>query len=245
MGAIAATLLGVVVLWVLSSAASGTYATARGEQRALKLDDGSVIYLNTESRVEVHLSSTERSVRLRAGEALFRVAHDAHRPFRVIADDAVIQAIGTEFNVYRATGGTTVSVVEGVVQIMHSAAAAASPTRAAGPTPLVSASQITAGEQARVSAAGAIVKQTHADLQRAVAWRERRLVFRGDTLEDVAREFNRYNTLQIQIEDASVRDRRLTATFDADDPQSLVLFLQKSGDLRVDEHGQVVSIYSN
>jgi transmembrane sensor len=109
----------------------------------------------------------------------------------------------------------------------------------------VSASEITAGEQARVSAAGAIVKQTHADLQRAVAWRERRLVFRGDTLEDVAREFNRYNTLQIQIEDASVRDRRLTATFDADDPQSLVLFLQKSGDLRVDEHGQVVSIYSN
>src|ERR1700733_6084452 len=59
------------------------FATATGEQRAFELDDGSVIHLNTSSKVALRFGAQTREVRLLQGEALFRVHHDAARPFRV------------------------------------------------------------------------------------------------------------------------------------------------------------------
>ncbi len=221
---------------------SQEYSTARGEQRVFKLDDGSIVNLNAQSRVTVSYSKAERAIRLIEGEAMFTVAHDAARPFRVSTRNMVIQAIGTRFDVLRNASGTTVSVVEGVVQISStqipsdeahaappSAPVAVSPT---SPRRLpVSPARVEAGEQAHVSLRGEIVKQAMPDLHEAVAWRERRLVFRGESLERVAEEFNRYNTLQIRLEGEAVRNKRLSGVFDADDPQSLVLFLSNDLDI--------------
>jgi len=188
----------------------------------------------------------ERSIRLLEGEALFNVEHDPARPFRVIAGPTVIEAIGTRFNVYRTDAGTTVSVVEGIVEISPtippalSARAAPPPRSDAQPQvrPVsVVAERVVAGEQARVSLEGEIVKEAVPDRARVVAWRERRLVFRGDPLEDVVREFNRYNELQIRLEGDALRARRLTGVFDADDPMSLLQFLTRDGTLIVDETG--------
>src|SRR5262249_13837131 len=77
------------------------HATSVGEQRPFDLPDGSVVYLNTHSKIALHFSRHEREIRLLDGEALFKVARDTSRPFRVRTDDAVIQALGTEFNVRR------------------------------------------------------------------------------------------------------------------------------------------------
>src|SRR6185312_4127329 len=52
---------------------TGAYATGIGEQRTAKLADGSFIYLNTDSKVEVDFSDKARDVRLLRGEALFVV----------------------------------------------------------------------------------------------------------------------------------------------------------------------------
>ena len=128
---LAASILAGVALWFF--AAPDVYATARGEQRAFKLGDGSIVYLNTQSRVEVQFSRSARNVRLLEGEAMFAVEHDAARPFRVLSDDTVIQAIGTQFNVYRSNAGTTVSVVEGIVEISPTKVEP-QPTRSRQPT---------------------------------------------------------------------------------------------------------------
>jgi transmembrane sensor len=249
--AIAASVLAGIALWLFGTGTPDVYATSRGEQRAFKLDDGSVVYLNTQSRVEVRFSDAARDIRLLEGEAMFTVEHDAARPFRVTADHTVIQAVGTRFNVYRNVAGTTVSVVEGIVQIspMEDLAAQSRSLSTAsddGPTAAqqvaAGPARVAAGEQVRVSRDGEIVKRAVPDLANVVAWRERRLVFRGDTLEDVAREFNRYNTLQIRLEDDAVRGRRLTGVFDADDPRSLVLFLGRDATLAVEDGPQEVVI---
>src|SRR5690606_1929945 len=55
------------------------YRTALGEQQSLMLKDGSVLELNTQSRVSVMLSEKARYVRLIAGEALVRVRHEDER----------------------------------------------------------------------------------------------------------------------------------------------------------------------
>lgn len=230
--AIAATVLVAIGVWQAPRGQPQSYATERGEQRALKLEDGSVVYLNTQSRVEVQFSKGLRVIRLLEGEAMFNVEHDAARPFRVMAGPTVIQAIGTRFNVYRSDAGATVSVVEGVVQISPETAAASQ-----APTPRVSA-----GEQARISADGEIVKRTVPDLAQIVSWRERRLVFRAERLEDVATQFNRYNVVQLRVEDDGLRGKQITGVFDADDPRSFVQFLQRDTTLAVEDGDGEISI---
>ena len=66
------------------------------------------------------------------------------------------------------------------------------------------------------------------------------LVFREDSLGDVAAEFNRYNALQIEI-DASAT-QKITATFDAHDPQSFIAFLQRDPALQILRVGQTVRV---
>jgi ferric-dicitrate binding protein FerR (iron transport regulator) len=110
------------------------FETATGEQRTFELEDGSVVYLNTHSRVAIRFAAGEREVRLSRGEALFRVHHDAGRPFRVYTDDAMVQAVGTQFDVYRRDDGTVVSVLEGRVDVTPAAAGSASESSGGSPS---------------------------------------------------------------------------------------------------------------
>jgi len=215
-----ATILAIAIgtwTWHLDS---DTYVTPIGEQRNIKLPDGSFIYLNTRSRVKVDYSGERRDIRLLEGEALFVVAREAARPFRVVTDSTVIQAVGTQFNVYRRDEATTVSVIEGQVKIARSAAL------------------LSAGDQAKVISDGHIVKERAGNIDNAVAWRQRRLVFQSDTLADIAREFNRYNRMQIRIEGKEAEQRRFTAVFNADEPQALLMFIRDDPQLVVESAGQ-------
>jgi len=89
-----------------------SYSTVRGEQRIQGLPDGSVLRLDTDSAVTVRYSHTERLVSLDRGQALFEVAHQDERRLRVQTDRAGVVAVGTQFDVYRKNGTTTVTVVE-------------------------------------------------------------------------------------------------------------------------------------
>jgi transmembrane sensor len=197
-----------------------SYSTAVGEQRSIRLEDGSKVYINTGSRLEVKVSAQARDVRLLAGEALFDVQRDPTRPFRVHSAATVIQAVGTQFNVYRHGANTTVSVLEGKVRLEGASS---------------TTGMLAAGEQASVTAAGNVTKRPHLDTVRVTAWRQRRLVFADDTLADIAAEFNRYNeTPKIFVEGAAVRALRLAAGFDADDPESLLQYLAQDPTLEME-----------
>lgn len=208
------------------------YSTAIGEQRTVELRDGSLLQLNTNSRALVRFDGATREVRLSAGEALFKVAHDTSRPFRVHVGDAVIRAVGTQFNINRHSTGTTVTVLEGKVEISSDAAAV---TAAANSTqgqdqPPGHTDFLSAGEVARIDGPASISVSSVADPTESVAWRQRRLMFREESLATIAEEFNRYNrSPQIVVEGESLRNRRYGGTFDADDPDSFVEFVARTG----------------
>jgi transmembrane sensor len=107
----------------------GVYATDTGEQRSIRLGDGSTVELNARSKIRVALHQHERDVELIEGQALFQVAKDHARPFIVQSGDTNVLAVGTEFDVYKHRGSTTVTVVEGRVAVFPSTL----PTAGAGP----------------------------------------------------------------------------------------------------------------
>jgi transmembrane sensor len=93
------------------------FATALGEQRSIQFEDGSTVELNSRSKIRVKYSKRERDVELVEGQALFHVAHDASRPFIVAVGATRVRAVGTQFDVYKKSSGTVVTVVEGRVAV--------------------------------------------------------------------------------------------------------------------------------
>lgn len=223
--------------WIGLQDASVRYATDTGEQRIVKLPDGSIVTLNTRSQIKVRIDDEQRIVELSQGEALFDVAHDAQRPFRVFAGPAVARAVGTQFNVYRKEDGTTIGVVEGIVEV--TSRGGLDDSRAEGATP--PAQQLAVGEQASFSSQGA-VERANVAIDRIVAWRERRLIFRGESLASIAAEFNRYNETQLRVDGPATRARLISGVFDADNPSGLVAFLERDQQLAVRKQGNYVVI---
>jgi transmembrane sensor len=109
------------------------YATALGEQRSIQFEDGSTVELNSRSRIRVKYSKQERDIELIEGQALFHVAHDTSRPFIVAVGATRVRAVGTQFDVYKKSNGTVVTVVEGRVAV-YSAAQGLPPRTGEAPT---------------------------------------------------------------------------------------------------------------
>jgi transmembrane sensor len=251
MRGLAATLAAILVIAALALSQQlfglQSYETRVGEQREIKLDDGSIIVLNTRSRVDVDYSDTLRMIYLRDGEAMFTVKHDATRPFRVISGDTTIQAVGTQFAVYKRGKDTTVTVTEGSVAIAPDRTVVEQ-LPAQGLVPIegpgsadIALPRLEAGEQAAVTS-GQVRKVREPDaIDRSIAWRQRELLFRDSDLSFVASEFNRYNTLQLQVV-GDIEKLRISGRFDADYPQALILYLQRDGSVEVVRTGDKVVI---
>lgn len=99
-------------------------STGVGEQRTLRLDDGTTVVLNTDTALSSALSPELRTLRLHRGEILVTTGADAgapaRRPFWVQTPFGALQALGTRFVARLEPGRARISVQEGAVQ-MHPA----------------------------------------------------------------------------------------------------------------------------
>ncbi|WP_339548368.1 FecR domain-containing protein [Pseudomonas sp. RA_35y_Pfl2_P32] len=96
---------------------SADLSTGTGEVRESQLRDGSRVWLNALSALDVRFDSHQRLVNLRLGEILIDTAKDALRPFRVHTEQGLLQALGTRFSVRQDQDRTLLSVFEGAVQV--------------------------------------------------------------------------------------------------------------------------------
>ncbi len=83
--ALACCLLLLMPGWQFWQSLSADYRTATGEQRLVQLSDGSSVLLDTDSAFSTDFSQHRRCVILHNGEAHFKIAKDARRPFDVEA----------------------------------------------------------------------------------------------------------------------------------------------------------------
>lgn len=184
---------------------AGVHSTRVGEIDRLALEDGSVITLNTDTRVRVSFDAHGRNIELLRGEAMFDVAKDKSRPFVVTAGETSVTAVGTSFMVRRAPDEVGVLVREGIVAVRKDDDA---------PRKLIANDRMLMPKQARV----VVDRVDDAQVGRELAWREGMIAFNGETMEEVAREFARYSDIRIRIDDPVVARRRVVGLFSATDP---------------------------
>jgi len=180
------------------------YATALGEQRTETLADGTEIVLNTDSAVQVSYSNHRRAVALRQGEAQFEVAHDAARPFVVSVGHDTVTALGTRFQVRREPGSTSVTLLQGSVEIAHGN----------------ERYRLRPDERAVISSRTG-VSIASIDPASAEAWLDGWLRFRGTPLAEVIAEANRYSPRKLRLGDPRLANVQLSGTFRAGDSASI------------------------
>jgi transmembrane sensor len=201
------------------------------------LTDGSIVELNTNSRLRVELERDRRVIHLERGEAIFRVAHDAKRPFLVMVGGTVVRAIGTQFNVRRRDQAVEVLVLEGIVALDSIDALG---SRLAVPLPTTPV--LNAGKIAIAAPTGLKLRDLATEeAERTLAWRSGMLSFNGQTLAEAAEEFNRYNRRQLILSDPAVASLRIGGTFRATNIDSFATVLQEKFHIKVvAKDGQIV-----
>jgi transmembrane sensor len=202
--AIAATVLALAGTVIYLQREPPLIATAVGEQRMLTLNDGTRIFLNTDTRLFVKEDAAQRGVRLENGEAWFDVAVDPRRPFVVTAGDQKVVALGTDFVVRRESQQLTVTLVEGKVGVSP-AAPSDKPTRVLTPG------------QRLTFVGGKPPRLDEPAMHEVTAWRRGEVIFDKTRLQDAAAEMNRYSEVKLIIDGPQAADIRLSGIFRAGD----------------------------
>lgn len=207
-GALAFSALGLVTVWALDRPHS--YATSVGEQRTLRLADGSRVILDTDSKLEVRLRANRRSVTLVSGQAFFNVEGDPARPFVVTAGETTVTAVGTRFDVRRLGQGARVTLVEGRVDVGTSSV-------------LKPAWSLTPGQQVVTARHSPEVRSV--DAARETSWTTGRLVFAATPIREAVAEVSRYSDRRIELKDAGIAQIPVSGAFDTGDTDAFIAAL--------------------
>lgn len=197
-------------------ALGGDQRTGTGERRELGLDDGSRVWLNTRTSIQVDYQDRLRRLVLLAGEILIETAPDPQaRPFYVQTRPGRLQALGTRFTVQLADHQIRLDVFDGAVEIL---------TRA-GET-----GRIEAGQAARFDAR-AVTPLGSADRVRA-AWTRGRLPADHLPLGELLAELGRYRHGHISVA-PEVAGLKVMGVYPTDDTDRALIMLEQSLPIRV------------
>jgi len=233
----AAAAASLVALGVGMPAAGAVISTERGEIRLAPLKDGSTVLLNTETKIRVKYSAGERLVTLLKGEAYFSVARDETRPFIVEVDGRRLSTAQAGFRV-RKLGGDPVDVLvnQGQVEVAPlKLAPAAGPVALTANTRLVLSDPI--GGRPVAERPQAVGPEA---VTRELAWREGKLAFEGETLQQAADTFARYSGTRIQVRDPDLAREPVTGLFAANDPVGFSRAIARVFDARLEQKGDEV-----
>lgn len=186
-----------------------TIATAVGEHRHMVLADGTVLDMNTNSKVRVKFGDDSRQITLIRGEVQVNVAHEP-RPFEVYAGAGVMRDIGTVFDVTHDEGKTAVAVLDGSVQIDLEG---------------VPSVALHGGQQV-VYTAHEISSVSPVNSSDAGAWLNGRVVFRDTPLAEVVRQLNRYHEHPVKLTDERLSGLKVSGEFNSADRDGLLSALK-------------------
>lgn len=173
-----------------------TLSTPRGKDFKLELADGTVVWMNSESKIEYPTVFTgkERIVKL-SGEAYFKVAKNKQHPFIVITGNLRTRVLGTEFNVRNYKDmDAHVTLVEGSVEVKGSSAK--------------KYTRIRPGQDAAIQPNGTVqVKEV--DLDVYTYWKDGFFYFDDVSLKEIMEKLGRWYNVNVVFKNENILNYRL------------------------------------
>jgi transmembrane sensor len=213
------------------------FQTAIGEQKKVLLEDGSQLELNTNSTIKMIYSRTARVAHLEQGEVFFSVKKDQSRPFDVVTDAGQVRVVGTRFAVQRLKEDVVVTVEQGAVALG---------SVASNNEEFKSSRVLGANQRLALSAAIKGQEPEQIDTRSGLAWRDRLLVYRGQSMAQVVEDFQRYFPISIELADERTAQISVTAVIQLKDANTAISSLSDAFNLQVkfDQTGSRVILQS-
>ncbi|KAF1069104.1 MAG: Protein FecR [Pseudomonas citronellolis] len=191
------------------------YRSGTGDIREERLADGSHLWLNSDSALDVELGASERLLRLYAGEVLIESGHDP-RPLHLLTPAGRLTPLGTRFSVRLEGDATRLSVFDGAVRLecAHSGQRLT----------------LSAGQAARFTADTAEAPQA-AEVRRE-AWRRGLLLAEDMPLSQFVDELAGYRHGHLGL-DPAIADLRVMGSFPLRDTDQALAQLQEVLPVRV------------
>ncbi len=191
-------------LWAPATEWGADYRTGTGEQREVAMGGGTVLQLNTQTRVNVQRAGSGAGeggdvIELLAGEAEVLAGAAGAARVTVSAADGRVSALSARFNIRHLGGEVCVTCLAGQVEVARGT------------------QQVRLGEgrQLRYGADGLGVPAP-VDTAPVSAWRRRQLVFNQVPLAEVVAEVNRYRRGRLVLTSEALGRSRVQASFSID-----------------------------
>ncbi len=182
-------------------------AKAQGT-RELHLPDGSTLFVNANTRLNIDFTAHRRDIHLLQGQLYIEVAADKERPLWVHSGDAQVRVVGTGFDVRRGQRQLVVTVAHGQVALI--------------PTPGSEPTLLTAQQRASYDYRSGQVEQSVLDATQVADWRSGHLSFRNRDLASLVDELALYRNQPVQLSDPALAGYKVSGSLDVNDPDALL-----------------------
>jgi len=232
---------------------AGNFVAKRGEKKKITLPDGTLVYLNADSKIELgdHFNQKDRNVKL-TGEAYFDVKHNAAKPFFVRTKDFKISVLGTAFNVksYANEDESEATLVRGTIKLedntglnknivilkagqkitYHILKAKTDPgistTDGADRLPKIEVNNLTVVDKEVVES----------------AWTNNNLIFANDNFEDIKVRLERWFNVTIEFKDQELAGYTYTGHFENEDILTILSKLQEVKHFKFKKKGEHIIV---
>ena len=205
-----------------------TINTSNNEKLEIVLADGSIVNLNSGSKLEYYENFEEdkREVKLE-GEAFFSVKKDG-RPFIINTKNAITKVLGTKFNIWARAEETRVIVKEGKVSLAEN----------------VNNNEVilTKDELSKVIKNNKPIEPVKIDSEYMLGWLNGKIVFNNTPLSEITKELERNYNIKIELASPEINEISLTGTFENEKIDTVLTKICLALSLKYSEHDNVYKV---
>lgn len=220
------------VLYLRLSKPSMEQVVAANSGTLVILPDGSRVTLALGTIIEYPETFSKKSREvLINGKAYFEVAHNTEVPFRVNASGAVVEVLGTEFNVVsaNASGDMEVDLTKGKVAVYLKDNKQQSV-------------ELAPGERALFNPKDNSISKSPLSNENYMAWKTGNLRFENEPLNQVIAELSEAFNTRISLSTSDLNHCRITASFSNQPLSSILNVISQTLNVKVQKSGEAFII---
>lgn len=203
-----------------------------GGEYQLVLSDGTVVYLNSKTRIRFPecFTGNGREVEV-VGEAFFEVKRNEHEPFVVKTGHYDITVLGTSFNVMAYSGEniSSTTLVDGSVLISGE--------------DIGESRTLRPNEQLVLDCQAGKVDVKSVNVSYVTAWKDGMFRFRDERLEEIMRVVERWYNVVVRFEDDGLKDLRFGFNMSRHETINPVLqVFELNGKVSIIKDGKVLTV---
>jgi ferric-dicitrate binding protein FerR (iron transport regulator) len=219
--------------WNIGTPQLTTLEIPQGERSQVIFSDGSIVILDagTTLRYAEKFGRGTREVFL-DGEGFFEVMADTDRPFIIHASDALIQVLGTKFNVraWEPDYRVQVAVSEGQVSLRPALSSTAE------------AVVINKGEGSMMPVNGQPTEPVEIDVEEKLGWMKNEIIFRNVALREVLFQIERWYDLSIELAVPAVAAERVTVHLSRSSMEDVLELISVLSGLPYNREGRTIQL---